>query len=126
MWTVDPTQDRIKQNIEALPSILATIIAAGGQTVHEFANINNTGKRYTKLNSNLPMKTKSQNRDRKETLALRPIHADLQPVLDALLNKGESDVLFKQIDASIASATALIINDLEEEESCDGSDDGVN
>jgi hypothetical protein len=44
---MEPTAERVQENIEALPSILNDIIKAEGCTMQEFSHVNNNGKRYT-------------------------------------------------------------------------------
>ena len=107
---MEPTENRIVANFEALPSILSDIIEAGGRTVREYSHILNTGKRYKKLKSDDDMKKKSQKRDRKGTLVLRPCHPDLQPALDKLLSGAFSDVVIAQIATEIDTAATLVSN----------------
>ena len=107
---MEPTENRIVANFEALPSILSDIIEAGGRTVREYSHILNTGKRYKKFNSDGDMKNKPQKRDRKETLVLRPCHPDLQPALDKLLSSAFSDAAINQVSTEIDTAETLVSN----------------
>jgi hypothetical protein len=105
---MEPTEDRIVANIEALPSILSDIIEAGGRTVREYSHILNTGKRYKMVKSDAYTKNKPQKRDRKETLVLRPCHPDLQPALDKLLSGAFSDAAINQVSTEIDTAATLV------------------
>ena len=107
---MEPTENRIVANFEALPSILSDIIEAGGRTVREYSHILNTGKRYKKLKSDDDMKKKSQKRDRKETLVLRPCHSDLRPALDMLLSGAFSDAAINHVSTEIDTAATLVSN----------------
>ena len=107
---MEPTENRIVANIEALPSILSDIIEAGGRTVREYSHILNTGKRYKKLKSDDDMKKKSQKRDRKGTLVLRPSHPDLRPALDMLLSGAFSDAAVNHASTEIDTAATLVSN----------------
>ena len=107
---MEPTENRIVANFEALPSILSDIIEAGVRTVREYSHILNTGKRYKKLNSDGKMKKKSQKRDRKETLELRPCHPDLRPALDMLLSGAFSDAAINHVSTEIDTAATLVSN----------------
>ena len=97
-------------NIMALPSILQDIITAQGCTVHKFSHINNTGKRYTKLNGKGFMKNKPQKRDRICTTAMRPCHADLQPAFTSLLDPNFLIRSLEEIEDEI-TVTNDFIND---------------
>ena len=107
---MEPTENRIVANFEALPSILSDIIEAGGRTVREYSHILNTGKRYKKVKSDGDMKNKPQNRDRKETLVLRPCHPDLQPAFDMLLSGAFSDAYINHLSTDIDTAATLVSN----------------
>jgi hypothetical protein len=80
----EPIEERVRENILALPSILDDIIAAEGCIISEFSHINNKGKRYKKLKSEGELKRKPTTSGRKSTLVLRPYHPDLQPAIDSL------------------------------------------
>ena len=54
------------------------------------------------------MKKKSQKRDRKETLVLRPCHSDLRPALDMLLSGAFSVVDIAQIATEIDTAATFV------------------
>ena len=69
---MEPTAERVQENIEALPSILNDIIKAEGCTMREFSHINNNGKRCTKFKGVGVLKNKPAKRERKSTLVLRP------------------------------------------------------
>lgn len=103
---MEPTSDRVKDNILALPSILDDIIAAEGCTIREFSHINNSGKRFTKLNGAGYMKKKPQKKDRKSTNVLRPCHSDLQPALDLLIGGKATRYhdFIEQLDAQVETA----------------------
>ena len=107
---MEPTENRIVANFEALPSILSDIIEAGGRTVREYSHILNTGKRYKMLKSDDDMKKKSQKRDRKETLVLRPCHPDLRAALDMLLSGAFSDADINHVSTEIDTAATLVSN----------------
>jgi hypothetical protein len=101
-------RDRRPDANVALPSILDNIIAAEGCTIREFSHINSTGRRYTKLSGAGPMKNKSQKRDRRETLVLRPCHPDLQPEIDALLRGEVTEDLFNNLATELAALDDVI------------------
>ena len=105
---MEPSEERVRSNIQALPSILNDIISAGGCTIQSFSHINNTGKRYKKLKGNGDMKRKPQKRDRKSTMTIRPCHPDLQPALDLLLSGTVTDAsLIEVMDGMTAAATQV-------------------
>jgi len=98
----------VRKNIIALPSILRDIIEAKGCTIQQFSHINNSGKRYVKLNGKGFLTNKPQKRDRKSTLVLRPCHLDLQPALDALINGTVLVKALDELDAAISATDAFI------------------
>jgi len=107
---MEPTAERVRENIEALPSILNDVIEAEGCTIQKFSHINNTGKRYTSFKGDGFLKNKPKKRDRKSTLVLRPCHPDLKYVLDSL----RSGKIPKGVLARIAiesASTALLLED---------------
>jgi len=98
----------VRENIIALPSILRDIIEAKGCTIQQFSHINNSGKRYVKLNGKGFLTNKPQKRDRKSTLVLRPCHLDLQPALDALIIGTVLVKALDELDAAITATDAFI------------------
>ena len=105
---MEPTAERVQENIEALPSILNDIIKAEGCTMREFSHINNTGKRYTKFKGVGVLKNKPAKRDRKSTLVLRPCHPDLKNVFDSLIAGKIPEGVLARIAIESASAALLL------------------
>ena len=101
---MEPTEERVRENIEALPSILNDIIKAEGRTIREFSHINNTGKRYTNIKGEGVLKNKPKKRDRKSTLVLRPCHPDLKFAIDALVAGKIPEAILARIAIESASA----------------------
>jgi len=92
---MEPTAERVQENIEAPPSILNDIIKAEGCTMREFSHINYNGNKPTK-------------RDRKSTLVLRPCHPDLKYALDSLISGKIPERVLARIAIESASAALLL------------------
>ena len=103
---MEPTAERVQENIEALPSILNDIIKVEGCTM--LGKDNNTGKRYTKLKGVGVLKNKPAKRDRKSTLVLRPCHPDLKNVLDSLIAGKIPEGVLARVAIESASAALLL------------------
>jgi hypothetical protein len=73
-WEIEPTSERIIEDILAFPRVLQKIIDANGCVVlDEFLR---TGRRYLKVRGQGECKIKPCKKQRKETLGLPPIHPD--------------------------------------------------
>ena len=85
-WTVEPTSERIVEDIYHLPIVLDKIIEAGGCVVQdEFLR---TGRRHRRADDKGDCKIKPRRSSRKETAALPPIHSDAAAAL-GLLSRSE-------------------------------------
>jgi hypothetical protein len=105
---MEPTAERVQENIEALPSILNDIIKAEECTMREISHINNTGKRYTKFKGVGVLKKKPAKRDRKSTLVIRPCHPDLKNALGSLIVGKIPEGVLARIAIEGASAALLL------------------
>ena len=73
-WEIEPTSERIIEDILAFPRVLQKIIDANGCVVlDEFLR---TGRRYLKVRGQGECKIKPCKKQRKETISLPPIHID--------------------------------------------------
>jgi hypothetical protein len=72
-WQVEPTSERIVEDVLALPRVLTKIIEANGCVV--FDEFLRTGRRAVNTKG-IELKHKPRSRQRKQTLKLPPIHPD--------------------------------------------------
>ncbi len=83
-WAVEPTSDRIIEDIEAFPRVLQKIIEHKGCVVlDEYLR---TGRRYISIRGS-ECKNKPRMRQRKSTIALPPCHPDCLEALNLLSEK---------------------------------------
>ena len=75
-WEVEPTDERLLDDIESWEFALDKIIAARGTVVHGLAPKH--GHRAQKKSGKGECKTRVSNRQRKETLFAQPVHIDAQ------------------------------------------------
>ena len=84
-WEVEPTSQRIVQDILDLPRVLKKIVDAKGTVVHGEALRN--GHRARRADGKGNMKGNLSTSRRKSTLSLRPVHPEARPALDFILDK---------------------------------------
>ena len=96
-WEVEPTSERIVQDIIDLPRVLQKIIDAKGTVVYGEALRN--GHRARRADGKGTMKGNLSSSRRKSTLSLRPIHPDARSALDAIL--GEEEAVIEETIESV-------------------------
>ena len=113
-WQVEPTSERIVQDIMALPMVLQKIIDAEGTIVL------NEGVRHSRRamrhDGNGLLTTRLKPSQRKSTLRQRPLHPSLHFIRNAIINTDDGLI---NIEAAIAKAeedAELAEQDAEEEE----------
>jgi len=100
---VEPTSERIVQDILDLPRVLQKIIDAKGTVVHGEALRN--GHRARRADGKGSMKGNLLNSRRKDTLSLRPVHRDARPALNKILG---NEVKVELIEETIESVEIMI------------------
>ena len=96
-WEVEPTSERIVQDIIDLPRVLQKIIDAKGTVAYGEALRN--GHRARRADGKGTMKGNLSSSRRKSTLSLRPIHPDARSALDAIL--GEEEAVIEETIESV-------------------------
>jgi hypothetical protein len=81
-WQVEPTSDRIVEDILALPGVLERIIAAKGCVVQD--QFLRSGRRARRADDKGDCKNKPVSKQRISTLRARPLHPDCQDAFDML------------------------------------------
>jgi hypothetical protein len=102
-WEVEPTSERIVQDILDLPRVLQKIIDAKGTVVHGEALRN--GHRARRADGKGSMKGNLLNSRRKDTISLRPVHPDARAALNNILG---NEVEVELIEETIESVEILI------------------
>jgi len=85
---VEPTSERIVQDILDLPRVLEKIVEANGCVVHGEALRN--GHRARRLDGKGILKTPLRASNRKETLVGRPVHPDAKVAYDNIMGVQEN------------------------------------
>ena len=83
-WEIEPTSQRILEDIKALPEVLHKIIDAKGCVVQDLYL--RSGRRYHRANDNGDCKQKPRKRDLKQTLEEPVCHQDCADARDMLRN----------------------------------------
>ena len=89
-WSLEPTSQRIIEDIDAFPRVLQKIIEINGCAVKDQAI--RSGRRARRSNDQGDSKNKIIKRQRKATIAGRPVHPDCEDAQELLLSKGESNL----------------------------------
>jgi hypothetical protein len=130
-WTLEPTSERIVEDIMKLPDILRKIIECNGCVVQDL-NFR-TGRRYRRADDSGYCKTKPRSSSRKSTLTLPPIHTDCIEALTLLSGfdrtvthnpsnqELEVNVEARSVESSDSSDSDETENTLQPEDSDDGS-----
>ena len=87
-WTLEPTSERIQEDLNDLERVLDIIIERKGAVVPEM-NIRH-GVRLQAINNGRVLEHKVTKRQRKHLLTMGPIHADAQDALQSLLTVHEA------------------------------------
>jgi hypothetical protein len=90
-WFLEPTSDRIIEDIDAFPTVLEKIIANNGCAVKDEAI--RSGRRSRTSNNQGDCKNKIKTRQRKATIVGRPVHPQCAAAKAILLGKGDEHLL---------------------------------
>ena len=114
-WQVEPTSDRIVEDIRALPEVLERIIAAKGCVVQD--QFLRSGRRARRADDKGDCKNKPVSKQRISTLRARPLHPDCQEAFamltgDALANLNNNlDVQAEYIELIDAANAGTLDSD---------------
>lgn len=103
-WTVEPTSERIMQDINALPNVLQTIIERQGCVVKD--EYLRTGRRARRADYSGALKNKRRSRQRKSTLKDLVCHPDAleaknklcATVRQAIMNEVMLEMVHEEMD----------------------------
>jgi hypothetical protein len=87
-WTVEPTSERIVEDITSLPDVLRKIVAAEGTIVLNEGLRH--GRRAERHNGNGLLTTRLTTRQRKDLLQEKPLHPDLHQLREEVLGIGNN------------------------------------
>ena len=90
-WEVEPTAERIKQDILSLPRVLEIIIEHRGCVVPD--EFTRHGKRYQQVDGKGDCKNKPKARQRKDTQTCRPLHPDAVEAYEIIMNDDDVNQL---------------------------------
>jgi len=83
-WELEPTSERIVEDISNWPEVLRKIIANHGCVL--YADRLRTGRRYDNMRTGRPLLHKPRASQRKATLKSRVIHPDLEEAREMLMD----------------------------------------
>jgi hypothetical protein len=92
---VEPTSERIVEDVLALPGVLEKIIAAKGCVVQD--QYLRSGRRARRADDKGDCKNKPVSKQRKSTLRARPLHPDCQDAFN-MLSAGDLAKLNHELD----------------------------
>ena len=111
-WEVEPTSQRIVQDILDLPRVLAKIIEAKGTVVHGEALRN--GHRARRADGKGNLKGNLSASSRKNTLTLRPVHPHARSALDLILGRDEELAILEETVESFENLIDSCYNEHEQ------------
>jgi hypothetical protein len=106
-WSLEPTSDRIIEDIDAFPRVLEKIIANSGCAVKDEAI--RSGRRALKSNNQGELKNKIKTRQRKDSIVGRPVHPQCEEARNILLGKGQEHL------QKLEAESVLVNSDSEDE-----------
>jgi len=106
-WSLEPTSDRIIEDIDAFPRVLEKIIANSGCAVKDEAI--RSGRRALKSNNQGELKNKIKTRQRKDSIVGRPVHPQCEEAWNILLGKGQEHL------QKLEAESVLVNSDSEDE-----------
>ena len=117
-WEVEPTPESIVQDIQGLPRVVDKIVLARGVLVDD--GTLRGGRRALSHFGNKLLKTRKTASQRKATLKQRPVHGDLQFVLDTMITSDSGLANFAHAlnamnEAHNAADLQEIVDDVAEE-----------
>ncbi len=115
-WEVEPTSERIVEDIMNLPSVLQKIITARGCVVPDL--VLRTGRRgaeYVSLRAGMRCKHKPVNRQRKATMKGSVIHPDCIEAHQMLCNGALPVVINDELDAELMDVEQVDGDDSDDE-----------
>ena len=97
-WSVDPTSERVRDDIESWDFAIDKIIAARGTVVHGLALRH--GHRLMRTDGKGECTTRVSNKQRKEYMLCRPVHEDAVPSFSLLSGvEDQLDIARAVVDA---------------------------
>ena len=91
-WTIEPTSERIIEDILSFPRVLDVIIEKQGIAVPDL--FLRTGRRYEKVSKKGDCKNKPRASQRKETIRMPPIHPHCIRAYNAI-SQGQIEIAYE-------------------------------
>ena len=84
-WSLEPTSERIVEDILKFDFVLEKIVEHNGCVVHDlFLRTGRRGDEWQRIDGKGVLKNKPQKKQRKETIVTRPVHPDAQDAYNSL------------------------------------------
>ena len=122
-WKVEPTLERVVQDIEGWEYAIDKIIEAKGTIVHGLALRH--GHRWVRADGKGESTSRRIGRQRKDTFSCRPIHSDALPSLNELIRK-QDQVRIRMLQGALdifEAEQAEVLMQINEQPIDDNNDD---